>query len=97
VHWHVGDVEDTLAAVDLVAARDKQWLVLFDIGLYEPTAYVWKVISAHVQPGDIIYLDEAAQTGERRVLYEMILPSTGCEPVGVTPLALGLVVTGLIR
>jgi hypothetical protein len=93
VRWHVGDVEDTLGAVDLAAARDAQWLVLFDIGLYEPTAFAWEAISAYLRPGDIIYLDEPALPGERRVLDEMILPSIGCEPVGATPIALGLVVT----
>ena len=97
VRWHVGDVKDTLGAVDLVAARDAQWLVLFDIGLYEPTAFAWEMISAHLRPGDIIYLDEAAQPDERRVLDEMILPSIGCEPVGATPLALGLAVTRPVR
>lgn len=93
VRWHIGDVEDTLGAVDLAAERDAQWLVLFDIGLYEPTARAWELISAHVRPGDIIYLDEPAQPDERRVLDEMILPSVSCEPVGTTPTALGLAVT----
>jgi hypothetical protein len=93
VRWHVGDVEDTLAAVDLAAARDAQWLVLFDLDIYEPTAFAWEVISAHLRPGDVIYLDEAGVEDERRVLDEMILPSIGCEPVGATPLGLGLVVT----
>jgi hypothetical protein len=93
VHWHVGNVEDNLGAVDLAAARDAQWLVLFDMDIYEPTAFAWEVISAHLRPGDIIYLDEAGFEDERRVLDEMILPSIGCEPVGTSPLGLGLVVT----
>jgi len=97
VRWHVGDVQDTLSAVDLVAARDAQWLVLFDLGLYEPTAFAWQVISAHLRPGDIIYLDEAAQPEKRRVLDEMILPSIGCERVGANPIALGLAVTRPVR
>ena len=42
VRWHVGDVQDTLGEVDLAAARDAQWLVLFDLGFYEPTAFAWK-------------------------------------------------------
>ncbi len=93
VRWHVGDVQNTLGTVDLVAARGAQWLVLFDMGFYEPTAFAWEVISTHLRPGDIIYLDEAAMCGEPRVLDEMILPSIGCEPVGATPIALGLTVT----
>jgi hypothetical protein len=95
VRWHVGDVQDTLSAVDLVAARDAQWLVLFDLDIYEPTAFAWEVIGPHLRPGDVIYFDEAAIQDERRVLDEMILPSIGCEPVGTTAIQLGLVVTGI--
>jgi hypothetical protein len=97
VRWHVGDVQDTLGAVDLAAARDAQWLVLFDLGFYEPTAFAWEVISPHLRQGDVMYFDEAAQPGERRVLDEMILPSIGYKPVGATPLALGLAVTRPVR
>ncbi|WP_280829966.1 hypothetical protein [Mycobacterium sp. OTB74] len=97
VRWHVGDVQDTLGAVDLAAARDAQWLVLFDLDIYEPTAFAWEFIGAQLRPGDAIYLDEAMDRDERRVLDEMILPSIGCEPVGATPLALGLVVTSPVR
>lgn len=93
VRWHVGDVEDTFGEIDLAAVRDSQWLILFDLGFYEPTAFVWEVISAHLRPGDLMYLDEAAESEERRVLDEMILPSNICEPIGATPLALGLAVT----
>lgn len=92
VRWHLGDIQDTLAAVDLVAARDAQWLVLFDFDIYEPTAFAWEAIGAHLRPGDFIYLDEAFDRDERRVLDEMILPSIGCEPVGSTPIGLGLAV-----
>jgi hypothetical protein len=93
VRWHIGDVEDTLRAVDLVAARDAQWLLLFDLDIYEPTAFAWELICPHLRPGDVIYLDEAMDREERRVLDEMILPSIGCEPVGTTARGLGLVVT----
>ena len=58
-------------AVDLVAARDAQWLVLFDLDIYEPTAFAWEVISAHLRAGDVMYLDEAFDGDERRVLDEM--------------------------
>lgn len=97
VRWHIGDVKDTLGEVDLTASRAAQWLVLFDMGFYEPTAFAWQVISQHLQPGDILFFDEAALSGERRVLDEMIMCSTPCETIGATPTALGLVVTGPIR
>lgn len=93
VHWHVGDVEDTLKSVDIAAAReDAQWLILFDLDLYEPTAFAWDVLGEHLRSGDVIYLDEAYDRDERRVLDEMILPSIRCEPIAATPLSLGLVV-----
>lgn len=94
VYWHVGDVEDTLGAVPLTGVRDAQWLVLFDLGFYEPTAFAWDMIGPYLEPGDFIYLDEPAQTDERRILNELILPSIECEPIGVTPIALALAVTG---
>jgi hypothetical protein len=93
IQWHVGDVEDTLASVDLAGARDAQWLILFDLDIYEPTAFAWDTIAPHLQAGDLMYLDEAMDSDERRVLNEMILPTVGCEPVGTTSLALGLAIT----
>ena len=93
VRWHVGDVQDTLRAVDLAAARDAQWLILFDLDIYEPNAFAWEAISAHLRPGDLVYFDEAMDIDERRVLNEMIMPSIDCQPVGTTALGLGLTVT----
>jgi hypothetical protein len=94
VRWHVGDVQDTLGTVDLGLERDAQWLVLFDLDIYEPTAFAWKMLSEHLRGGDLIYLDEAFDDDERRVLDEMILPSIRCEPIGATTVGLGLAVTG---
>jgi hypothetical protein len=61
--------------------------------IYEPTAFAWDAISRHLRPGDLIYLDEAMDSDERRVLDQMILPSIGCEPIGTTARGLGLAVT----
>ena len=97
VRWHVGDVQDTLRAIDLAAARNAQWLILFDLDIYEPTAFAWEMIGPYLQPGDVMYFDEAMDVDERRVLNEMILPSIGCEHVGTTALGLGLSVTRPVR
>jgi len=91
--WHVGDVENTLSEVDLPAARDAQWLVLFDLDIYEPTAEAWGVVSPFLQPGDLLYFDEAMDADERRVLDELVLPAGTYAPIGATTLALGLEVT----
>lgn len=93
VRWHIGDVENTLVTVDLAAARDAQWLILFDLDIYEPTAFAWEMLKPHLRPGDLMYFDEAMDVDERRVLNEMILPSIGCEAVGATALGLGLAVS----
>ncbi len=71
--------------------------VLFDLGFYEPTALAREVTGAHLRPGDINFPDEAVLPVDRHVLDEMILPSTGCEPVGATPIVLGLAVTRPVR
>ena len=89
----MGDVEDTLSDVDLGAAADAQWLVLFDLDLYEPTAEAWRVLSPMLKRGDLLYFDEAIDADERRVLNEMVLPSGRYSPIGATSLALGLKVT----
>jgi hypothetical protein len=90
VHWHVGDVEATLPTVDLTTTTGGQRLVLFDLDLYEPTAFAWKAVAAHLEPGDLLYFDEAMDADERRVVDELVLPAVRCELVGATPLALGL-------
>lgn len=90
ITWHVGDVGDTLPTLDLHAARDARWLVLFDLDLFEPTAEAWNVLSPQLREGDLIYFDEAMDDDERRVLDELVLPSGTFEPVGTTALALGL-------
>ena len=93
VHWHVGDVQDTLPAADVSGRADHQRLILFDLDIYEPTAFAWDVLAPDLQPGDLMYFDEAMDADERRVLDEKVLPAISCEPVGSTSLALGLQVT----
>jgi hypothetical protein len=93
VHWHVGDVQDTLPAADVSGRADHQRLILFDLDIYEPTAFAWDVLAPDLQPGDLMYFDAAMDADERRVLDEKVLPAISCAPVGSTSLALGLQVT----
>lgn len=90
VHWHVGDVEETLGAADVTGHADHQRLILFDLDIYEPTAFAWNVLAPSLQPGDLMYFDEAMDADERRVLDEQVLPQMSVEPIGSTSLALGL-------
>ena len=95
VHWHVGDVEDTLGQLDLSAYADHQKLVLFDLDLYGPTAVAWKKLVPALRPGDLLYFDEALDMDERRVLDEEVLPSGTYDHLGSTSLSLALQVTSL--
>jgi hypothetical protein len=95
VHWHVGDVEDTLGQLDLSAYADHQKLVLFDLDLYGPTALAWKKLVPVLRPGDLLYFDEALDMDERRVLDEEVLPSGTYDHLGSTSLSLALQVTSL--
>ncbi len=94
ITWHVGDVEDTLHEIDLEAAREAQWLVLFDLDIYEPTAAAWQVVGPMLRPGDLLYFDEAMDADERRVLNEMVIPERSVVPIGTTSLGLAVEVTG---
>lgn len=93
ITWHVGDVEETLDEVNLHDSRDAQWLVLFDLDIYEPTAEAWRVVGPLLQAGDLMYFDEAMDSDERRVLDEMVLPEVSVSPIGTTTLGLALEVT----
>ena len=92
VRWYVGDVEDTLPKVDIRRDPTAQWVILFDLDLYEPTSLAWKRLQQHLRPGDLLYFDEAFDDDERRVLNESVVgnPEIEVSLVGCTPLALAL-------
>lgn len=86
VHWHVGDLEDTLPALDIPASGQR--LVLFDLDLYAPTAFAWRHLSPHLRRGDQLWFDEAMDDDERRVLDEMVLPTGDLDYLGASPAGL---------
>ncbi|WP_306590247.1 hypothetical protein [Geothrix sp. 21YS21S-4] len=92
VVWHVGDVEETLPAVEITSTRK---CLLFDLDLYEPTAFAWNRLRSHLNPGDLLYFDEAYDQDERRVLVEHLLPEFRLELIGSTTYALALRVVGV--
>jgi hypothetical protein len=92
--WHVGDVEVTIHALEKSRISSGRRLILFDLDLYEPTARAWAGIETLLEPGDLLYFDEAFDEDERRVLLELVLPARNYEYVGCTSLALGLQVAG---
>jgi hypothetical protein len=95
VTWHVGDVEDHLADLDLDRTTPGQAVVLFDLDIFEPSLAAWNHIRGSLRPGDLLYFDEAFDLDERRLLTDHVLPSGSFEFVAATPLTLGLAVTQL--
>jgi hypothetical protein len=92
VTWHVGDVEDTLPRVEVVRDPGAQWVILFDLDIYEPTSFAWNHLRRYLRPGDLIYFDEAFDDDERRVLNEGIVrnPEVKVSLYAASPLALAL-------
>jgi len=84
VRWHVGDVENTLPPVPISPSPK---CVLFDLDIYEPTAFAWEFMRPHLSPGDLLYFDESFDTDERRVIEEHVLKQFRLELIASTPLA----------
>jgi|SRR5680860_656416 len=71
VTWHVGRIEETLpaAALDL----GPRLCVLFDLDLYEPSAFALEWLTGCLKRGDLLYFDEAYDPWhERRLLDEFL-------------------------
>lgn len=93
--WHIGDIEDRVADLDVAHHSDRQWLVLFDLDILEPSQVAWNAICDGLKPGDLLYFDEAFDTDERTLLDESVLTSGHrFEALGATAEALALRVTG---
>jgi hypothetical protein len=92
VCWFIGDVEDTLPQLDIRRDPTVQWIILFDLDLYEPTSLAWNCLQPHMRAGDLLYFDEAFDDDERRVLNESVIGNSKMlfSVVGCTPLALAL-------
>lgn len=89
VTWHTGLIEQTLpaAGIDFEAPL----LALFDLDLYEPSAFALECISGHLKPGDLLYFDEAYDPWhERRLLDEFLDKGHRVRVLGSTGIALML-------
>jgi len=95
VSWHVGDVENTVKNLVLDRNDAQQLVILFDLDIFEPSLAAWEHLRDSLQPGDLLYFDEAVHADERRLLNEYILPAGKFECLGATPTALGLQVAHL--
>jgi hypothetical protein len=84
VRWHVGDVESTLPAV---AISNHRKCIIFDLDIYEPTAFVWNCLRSSLAPGDLLYFDESFDHDERKVIEHHVMNDFRIEPIACTPLA----------
>ena len=79
--WHVGDVEQELPKVEIVAGPK---IVLFDLDIYEPTLFAWKTLCPCLSTGDLLYFDEGFDQDERRVINENVRLDFELTVTGIT-------------
>jgi hypothetical protein len=92
VFWHIGDVEKTFNS-DLPCLKEvNRKLILFDLDIFEPSLFAWKVIEPFLRSGDILYFDEAYDSDERKLLVNHVFSGkkNDYRILGVTPLALAI-------
>jgi hypothetical protein len=98
VHWHVGDVADSIGQVDWEALRARPFFLFLDFDLYGPTAAAIGAAAPHLRAGDVLYFDEAFDAwNERKAIDEMLLPHFSVKCLGSTATALALEITGRLR
>jgi hypothetical protein len=89
VTWHVGRIEQTLPAAEL--DFEPPVCVLFDLDLYEPSAFALEWLMPHLKRGDLLYFDEAYDPWhERRLLDEFLDAGHRVRTIGSTGIALML-------
>lgn len=89
VTWHMGRIEETLplATLDFEAPI----CALFDLDLYEPSAFALGWLADHLKPGDLLFFDEAYDPWhERRLLDEFLNGGHQVRAIGSTGIALML-------
>jgi hypothetical protein len=97
VNWHIGNVEETLVALDLASFRNSRWIILFDMDLYEPSRASWDLLKPFLLPGDMLYFDEAFDPDEARLLHELLAENgVGIRPIVANPIGIAFeVINGL--
>lgn len=89
VTWHVGRVEHTLPTAEL--DFEPPVCVLFDLDLYEPSAFALEWLTSRLKHGDLLYFDEAYDPWhERRLLDEFLDAGHRVRTIGSTGIALML-------
>lgn len=91
IQWVIGLVQETFGP-ECVSSNRK--IVLFDLDLYEPTSYVFDVLTPYLGIGDLIYFDESFDSGELKIIQEQFIPHFQVKCLGITHVAGFFMVTG---
>jgi hypothetical protein len=95
ITWHVGDIESTINKLNLTREKQCAFVFFFDLDIYEPSKIAFDHIKDVLQPGDILYFDEAFDADERKLLDETILQSGTFRIVSASWLTLAIEVVAM--
>lgn len=86
--WHVGDIAETISELGGFDISRIRKFIIFDFDLYTPTRIAWDKLVRLLQPGDVIYFDEAYEADESRIISEIFNSSEiKMIPIGFTIMA----------
>ena len=90
VRFIKGFVEKTLPEIEISSLGTN--IFLFDLDLFSPTLFVYQEIKKHINPGDVLYFDEAFDSAERLIIENYVFNDFDVEPIGISPFAIAFFV-----
>ena len=82
IFFHKGLIQDTIDGVDFNSLTKK--CIILDFDLYEPTLLTFRHIEKNLNPGDILYFDEAFDSDERVVIENYFIGNYEYNVLGST-------------
>ena len=82
IFFHKGLIQNTIDQVDFSSSAKK--CIILDFDLYEPTLLTFKHIERKLNPGDILYFDEAFDSDERVIIENYFIDNYEFEILGAT-------------
>jgi hypothetical protein len=79
-----GFIEETLPSFDLNRLDDSTALLVFDLDLFEPTLLCYSKFKSFLQPGDLLYFDQAFDEEERSIIEKYVFLDFDTEVVAYT-------------
>jgi hypothetical protein len=86
ISFHKGLIQETITQVDFKSTLRK--IFIFDFDLYEPTLFALKHVLPEINPGDIVYFDEAFDSDERVIIENYFMDVFEFEVIGASPFGL---------